>query len=73
MIIYSKQAFTLTNKNGEKYHADNGFIGCPPEWVEHDDFFKALCEAGLVTAHIDNKSVDVAVAKDEQSKKNNKK
>ena len=49
------------------------FIGCPPEWVEHDDFFKALCEAGLVTAHIDNKSVDVAVAKDEQNKKNNKK
>ena len=71
MIIYSKQAFTLINKDGEKYHVKNGFIGCPPEWVEHDEFFKKLCDAGLVTAHVDNKSVDVAVAKDEQAKKQN--
>lgn len=73
MIICVKQAFAITNKDGDKFSVPNGYIGCPPEWVQHHPYFKALCDAALVTAHIDNKSVDVEMAKEEQSKKANKK
>ena len=73
MIIYVKQAFEVTNKDGEKYSAKNGFIGCPPDWVAEDPFFKALCAESKITMHIDNKSVDVEQAKEESKKVEDKK
>lgn len=69
MIIHVKQACEFHNKDGEVYHASNGFIGTPPEWVADDAYFKLLCDCGKITAHIDSKSVDSAVAKEEASKK----
>lgn len=65
MIIHCKQACEFQNKDGELYHCSNGFIGTPPEWVANDEYFKILCASGLITAHIDSKSVDAAAAKEE--------
>ena len=73
MIIYVKQAFEVTNKDGEKYKAPNGFIGCPPNWVAEDPFFKALCAESKITMHIDNKSVEAEAVKDEQANKSKRK
>lgn len=69
MIIHVKQACEFHSKDGEVYCASNGFIGTPPEWVANDEYFKLLCNCGKITAHIDGKSVDVAAAKEEASKK----
>jgi hypothetical protein len=69
MIIHVKQACEFTNKDGEKYNCPNGYIGVPPEWVAHDPYFQLLTSAGLITAHIDNKSVDEDIKKDEDKKK----
>lgn len=73
MIIHVKQACEFMNKDGEKYSCQNGFIGCPPEWVARDEYFKLMCDAGLITAHVDTKSVDVEAAKDEAEKSSKKK
>lgn len=73
MIIHVKQACEFSNDNGEVYHCANGFIGIPPEWVINNRFFKVLTKAGLITAHIDNKSVDEDLAKDDNIIKDEKK
>ena len=65
MIIYVKQACDFFNKDGEKYHCDNGFIGCPPDWVADDAFFRALAADGKITVHVDSKSVDAEAEKEE--------
>lgn len=72
MIIHVKQACEFTGNGGEKYRCPNGFIGVPPEWVAHDDYFKAMCDSGLITAHIDPKGVDADLAKDEEKSKGKK-
>ncbi len=69
MIIHVKQACEFKNKDGEIYCCKNGFIGCPPEWLANNDYFKALCSSGLITAHIDGKSAEVEAAKEENNKK----
>lgn len=69
MIIQVKQACEFTSKDGEKFHCFNGFVGLAPEWVQHDDYFKAMCASGLITAHIDTKSVDEAVKAEEPKRK----
>lgn len=58
MIIHVKQSCEFKSPAGLVYQCRNGFIGTPPEWVEHDSFFKLLCSAGLITAHVDSKAVD---------------
>lgn len=73
MIIHVKQACEFMNKDGEKFHCANGFIGCPPEWVANDEYFKLMCDDGLITAHVDTKGVDVEAAKDEAEKSSKKK
>ena len=77
MIIHVKQACEFVNKDGEKYQCPNGFIGVPPEWVAHNEYFCMMCDSGLITAHIDSKSVDAeaakAEAKDEEKPKSKKK
>lgn len=72
MIIHVKQSFELVNKSGEKFVARNGDIVVPPEWVIHEDFFKALCDSGKITAHVDTKSVDLEQAKEASEKQENK-
>lgn len=69
MIIHVKQACEFINKDGDKYQCANGFIGCPPEWVASDPYFKLLCDAGKITAHIDAKAVDEAAKKEEEQPK----
>lgn len=68
MIIHVKQACEFRNRDGETYRCPNGFIGCPPEWVADNEYFKALCADGLVTAHIDSKSAEASAAADESKK-----
>jgi hypothetical protein len=65
MIIHVKQACEFINKDGDKYNCPNGYIGVPPEWVARDPYFQLLTNAGLITAHIDNKSVDAEIKKEE--------
>ena len=69
MVIHVKQACEFVNKDGAKFNCAKDFIGIPPVWVENDDYFKLLCGAGLITAHIDNKSVDENMKKEESSRK----
>lgn len=68
MIIHVKQACEFVNKDGDIFHCPNGFIGCPPEWVAHNDYFKSMCDSGLITAHVDTKSVDESAKKEELPK-----
>lgn len=72
MIIYSKQACDFFNKDGEKFHCPNGYIGCPPDWVADDAYFKALCADAKITMHIDSKSVDAEAEKEEARGKKKK-
>lgn len=69
MIIHVKQSCEFRNKDGEKFSARNGDIVVPPEWIASDPYFQLLCSSGLITAHIDNKSVDAEIKKDEDKKK----
>lgn len=69
MIIQVRQACEFTSKDGEKFHCFNGFVGIPPEWVTHDDYFKSLCASGFITAHIDAKAVDESVKAEESKRK----
>jgi hypothetical protein len=73
MIIHVKQACEFVNKDGEKFRCPNGFIGVPPEWVAHNDYFKSMCDSGLITAHVDTKSVDAEAEKSEKSDNKKKK
>ena len=73
MIIHVKQACEFVNKDGEKFQCPNGFIGVPPEWVAHNDYFKLMCDSGLITAHVDTKSVDAEAEKSEKSDNRKKK
>ena len=69
MIIQVKQACEFTNKDGEVYRCPNGFIGIPPEWIQHDDYFKAMCADGLILAHVDNQAVKEEPKEEPKSKK----
>jgi hypothetical protein len=69
MIIHVKQSFEVVSPDGEKFHARNGDVLIPPDWVAHNTFFKMLCDSGKITAHIDTKSVDLEQAKEEAEKK----
>ena len=69
MIIHVKQACEFVNEDGQKYTCPYDFIGTPPEWVQYDRFFKSLAASGLITTHIDTKSVDADLAKDEKKKR----
>ena len=77
MIIHVKQSFEIRNNSGGKYTARNGDIVVPPEWVVHNNFFKALCDSGKITVHLDSKSVELEQARGDNSSKtveeNNKK
>lgn len=68
MIIHVKQSFELQDKSGEKWGARNGDIVVPPEWVSHNDYFRALCDSGKITVHVDSKALDIEVAKEEMVK-----
>lgn len=72
MIIHVKQSCEFCNKDGEKFSARNGDIVVPPEWIASDPYFQLLTNAGLITAHIDNKSVDSQLVKEEKEKKKGK-
>lgn len=65
MIIHVRQACEFTNADGDKFHAQNGFVGLAPEWVAQDEYFKLLCQSGLITAHIDSKSAENEASADE--------
>lgn len=69
MIIYVKQACEFVSKDGSRYHCANGFIGCPPEWVANDPYFKALAQDGKITVHMDNKGAEVEAEKTEAGKR----
>lgn len=69
MIIHVKQSFEVSNALGEKYFARNGDIVVPPEWVIHNTFFKALCDSGKITVHVDSKSIELEQAKEEADQK----
>lgn len=73
MIIHVKQACEFMNKDGEKFQCPNGFIGVPPEWVAKNDYFKAMCDSGLITAHVDTKCVDAEAEKSEKADNKKKK
>lgn len=68
MLIHVKQSFEVKNDSGEKYCARNGDIATPPEWVIHNSFFKALCDSGKITVHLDSKSVEIEQARESQDK-----
>lgn len=68
MIIHVKQSFEIQNKSGERWGARNGDIVVPPEWAAQNDYFRALCDSGKITVHVDSKALDVAVAKEEMAK-----
>lgn len=72
MLIHVKQSFEVKNSDGEKYSARNGDIATPPEWVVHNSYFKALCDSGKITVHIDSKALD-EVAKEEVKNEKKKK
>jgi hypothetical protein len=73
MLIHVKQSFEVKNKDGQKYSARNNDLVTPPEWVVHNDFFKALCDDGKITVHLDSKSVELEQAKEEAEKQDTKK
>lgn len=68
MLIHVKQSFEVKNNSGEKYCARNGDIATPPDWVIHNAYFKALCDSGKITVHLDSKSVEVEQAKEEEKR-----
>ena len=68
MLIHVKQSFEVKNENGEKFNARNGDIIVPPEWIIHNAYFKALCDSGKITVHLDSKSVEVEQAREEEKK-----
>lgn len=68
MLIHVKQSFEVKNENGEKFNARNGDIIVPPEWIVHNAYFKALCDSGKITVHLDSKSVEVEQAREEEKK-----
>ena len=62
MLIVAKQAFECINPStGDKFVCRNHDIVTPPDWVAADAYFKALCDDGLVTCHIDSKAVEASV------------
>lgn len=73
MLIHVKQSFEVTSKDGERFTARNNDIVVPPEWVVHNPFFKALCDDGKITVHVDSKSIELEQAKEEAAKKDSKK
>lgn len=66
MLIHVKQSFEVTNSSGEKFAAKNEDIVVPPEWVIHNNYFKALCDSGKISIHVDSKSIEFEQAKEEQ-------
>ena len=74
MIIHVKQSFELKNeKDGTRWRARNGDIVVPPEWVPSNEYFKALCDAGKITVHIDSKTIEIEQAREEQAKSQGRK
>ena len=73
MLIHVKQSFEIKNQEGDKWGARNNDIVVPPEWVIHHPFFKALCDDGKITVHMDSKSVELEQAKEEAQKLESKK
>lgn len=73
MICHVKQSFEVKSVSGDKFSARNGDIVVPPDWVAHNSYFKALCDAGKVTVHIDSKALELEQAKEEIAKKEGKK
>ena len=69
MICHVKQSFEVKNASGDKFSARNGDIVVPPEWVAHNAYFRALCDAGKITVHIDSKALELEQAKEEMGKK----
>ena len=69
MICHVKQSFEVKNAYGEKFSARNGDIVVPPDWVAGCEYFKALCDAGKITVHIDSKALELEQAKEEMAKK----
>jgi hypothetical protein len=68
MIIHVKQSFEVQNNAGEKWRAKNGDIVVPPDWVAQNEYFRALCDSGKITVHVDSKALDLEVAKEEMLK-----
>ena len=73
MLIHVKQSFEVKNSDGEKYSARNGDLVSPPDWVIHNRFFKALCDSGKINIHLDSRSAELELAKEEQKKEEKKK
>lgn len=75
MLIHVKQTFEVRNDSGDKFSARNGDLVSPPDWVIHNDYFKALCDSGKINIHLDARSAEVAIVKEaeEKNKKNNPK
>lgn len=69
MICHVKQSFEVKNAYGDKFSARNGDIVVPPDWVAGCAYFKALCDAGKITVHIDSKALELEQAKEEIAKK----
>ena len=73
MLIHVKQSFEIKNKDGEKYSSRNGDIVTPPEWVVHNAYFKALCDSGKITVHVDSRTIEEASKEESKGDKNKKK
>lgn len=73
MLIHVKQSFEVKNADGERWSARNNDIVVPPEWVIHNQFFKALCDDGKITVHVDSKSIELEHAKEDAKKQEDKK
>ena len=73
MIIHVKQSFEIQNKNGDKWGARNGDIVVPPDWVSQNNYFRALCDSGKISVHVDSKALDLEVAKEEMAKQDEQK
>lgn len=69
MICHVKQSFEVKNASGDKFSARNGDIVVPPEWVAHNAYFRALCDAGKITVHIDSKALELEQVKEEMEVK----
>lgn len=65
MIIHVKQAFEIRNQFGDTYRARNNDIATPPDWVASHPFFKALCDSGKITVHIDSRALEQQQIKEE--------
>ena len=73
MICHVKQSFEAKNKFGERFKARCGDIVTPPDWVLHDPYFKALCDDGKITVHVDSKAVDAQIAQEAEKQPDKKK